>query len=181
MPTPTAYVLLFRGVGGATQLPVARLRAALTKAGFEAVATYINSGNAVVRSALAREEVVAKVTAVCKRQFGFDKAIFSLTATEWSGIIRKNPFPEATDPPKWLHAAVLAGKPPAGAVDALQRLGEAAGDRIAVVGKVAYIHTPRGFGTSKLAEKFDKTIGVVNTARNWNTVLNLMKLAGRAK
>ncbi len=37
MPT---YIILFRGVGGATQLPVAPLREALTKAGFENVATY---------------------------------------------------------------------------------------------------------------------------------------------
>ena len=42
----TAFVLLFRGVGGATQLPTAPLREALTEAGFENVATYINSGNA---------------------------------------------------------------------------------------------------------------------------------------
>ena len=50
----TAYILLFRGVGGATQLPVAPLRDALTGAGFENVATYINSGNAVLRSHLPR-------------------------------------------------------------------------------------------------------------------------------
>ena len=55
-----------------------------------------------------------------------------------------------------------------------------AGERIEVVGKVAYLHTPNGFGTSKLAEKFDKGIGVVNTARNWNTVLKLMELAEQA-
>ena len=175
------HILLFRGVGGATQLPVARLRATLTEAGFEGVTTYINSGNALVSSALAREEVIAKVAAICKREFGFEKAIFALTAKEWSAVIRKNPFPEATDPPKWLHAAVLAGRPKAADLAALNRLGEAAGDRIAVVGKVAYLHTPNGFGTSKLAEKFDKLIGVTNTARNWNTVLHLMKLAQRLK
>ena len=174
------YILLFRGVGGATQLPVARLRTALARAGFDDVTTYINSGNAVVRSALAREQVVETVAGVCKKEFGFEKAIFALTAKEWSDVIRKNPFPEATDKPKWLHAAVLASKPAAGAVEALRGIGETSGDRIAVVGKVAYLHTPRGFGTSKLAEKFDKRIGVTNTARNWNTVLNLMKLAERS-
>jgi uncharacterized protein (DUF1697 family) len=179
MAAPTVYILLFRGVGGATQLPVARLRAGLTKAGFESVATYINSGNAVLKSDLSRDDVVATVATVCRKQFGFEKAIFALTAKEWSGVIDRNPFTDATEPPKWLHAAVLAGKPAAADVAALQHLGEAAGDRIAVVGKVAYIHTPNGFGTSKLAEKFDNLIGVTNTARNWNTVLNLMKLAAQ--
>ena len=51
---------------------------------------------------------------------------------------------------------------------------------IEVVGNVAYLHTPDGFGTSKLAEKFDKGIGVVNSARNWNTVLKLMELVRKA-
>ncbi len=49
------------------------------------------------------------------------------------------------------------------------RLCQSGDERIEVVGKVAYLHTPDGFGTSKLAEKFDKGIGVPNTARNWNT------------
>jgi uncharacterized protein (DUF1697 family) len=180
MPASTVYILLFRGVGGATQLPVARLRTTLEKAGFESVTTYINSGNAVLRSTLSREEVVARVTSVCKTHFGFEKAIFALPAKEWSAVIKRNPFPDVTDPPKWLHAAVLAARPAAGAVEELQAFATN-GDRIAVVGKIAYLHTPNGFGTSKLAEKFDKGIGVANTARNWNTVLNLMKLVERAE
>ena len=36
MPAPlTTFLLLFRGVGGPVQLPVAQLREALTKAGFK--------------------------------------------------------------------------------------------------------------------------------------------------
>ena len=54
------------------------------------------------------------------------------------------------------------------------------GEGFEVIGKVAYIHTPNGFGTSKLAVKFDKGIGVPNTARNWNTVLKLAELADAA-
>ena len=42
---------------------------------------------------------------------------------------------------------------------------------------LCYLHSSHGFGTSKLAEKFDKGIGVVNTARNWNTVLKMHALA----
>lgn len=57
MSEKTVYIVLFRGVGGKTQLPVGPLREALSQAGFENVATYINSGNAVVKSALSREEV----------------------------------------------------------------------------------------------------------------------------
>ena len=51
------------------------------------------------------------------------------------------------------------------------------GEAIEVVGRVAYLHTPFGLGTSKLGEKFDRGIGVANTARNWNTVLKLSEIA----
>ena len=70
----TVYLILFRGVGGKTQLPVAALREKLTAAGFENVATYINSGNAIVRSRLNREKVIAKIAELCRVEFGFDKA-----------------------------------------------------------------------------------------------------------
>jgi hypothetical protein len=39
---------------------------------------------------------------------------------------------------------------------------------------------PDGFGRSKLGEKFDKGIGVVNSAWNWNTVLKLIELVRKA-
>ena len=178
-PAKTAYVLLFRGVGGATQLPTAPLREALTAAGFENVATYINSGNAVLRSESPRDVVIAKVAEICKDRFGFTKAILAPTLEEWSALIDNNPFPQAVATPKCLHAAVLAEEPTAEAVSRLRGLA-AAGEGIEAVGKVAYLHTPDGFGRSNLAEKFDKGIGVVNSARNWNTVLKLMELVRKA-
>jgi uncharacterized protein (DUF1697 family) len=172
----TVYVILFRGVGGATQLPVKPLREKLTEAGFEKVATYINSGNALLESDLARDKVVAKVAEICKREFGFDKDVYAVTRAEWATLIENNPFPEALDAPKFLHAAVLAAKPDAAKIEAL-RQAASPGERIEVVGEVAYLHTPNGFGTSKLAVKFDKGIGVPNTARNWNTVVRLGEMA----
>ncbi|MDP3896264.1 MAG: DUF1697 domain-containing protein [Mesorhizobium sp.] len=172
----TVYIILFRGVGGATQLPVKPLREKLAEAGFGKVATYINSGNAVLESALARAEVVAKVAEVCKAEFGFDKDIHAVTRAEWTKLIKANPFPDALAVPRFLHAAVLAGDPPEGAVEKLREVAKD-GERIEVVGRIAYLHTPNGFGTSKLAEKFDKGIGVPNTARNWNTVVKLGEMA----
>ncbi|QEH36580.1 hypothetical protein OJF2_51640 [Aquisphaera giovannonii] len=174
----TAYILLFRGVGGATQLPTASLREALSEAGFENVATYINSGNAVLRSGLAREKVIASVAKICEARFGFTKAIHAPTLAVWEALIAKNPFP-AFKEGKHLHAAVLAGDPTQEAIDRLRGHADV-GEAIEVVSRVAYLHTPNGFGRSKLGEKFDKWIGVENTARNWNTVLKLSELATKA-
>jgi uncharacterized protein (DUF1697 family) len=173
------YILLFRGVGGATQLPTGPLRAALSEAGFGNVATYINSGNAVLTSDWPAERVLAEVAEICTRRFGFRKDIHARTREEWAELIARNPFPEATAAPTTLHAAVLAQEPKPEHVEALCALAEG-GDRIAVAGRVAYLHTPDGFGTSRLAARFDKGLGVANTARNWNTVRRLMELADAA-
>ena len=182
----TTYLLLFRGVGGATKLPVGPLKEALTKAGFKDATTYISSGNALVRSALSREEAIAKVAAICKKKFAFDKAIFAPTAKQWAAVMNSNPFPKATATPSLLHAALLEGTPTPAAMKALLAVA-VEGEQLKVIEggpsarfggySVAYIHTPSGFGTSKLAAKFDKGLGVVNTARNWNSVLKLHEMA----
>lgn len=175
----TVFVVLFRGVGGATQLPAAPLREALTEAGFDGVATYINSGNAVVRSKLSRDKTVATIAKLCSERLGFDKAVHALDSDEWERLIAKNPFEVAERGGKFLHAAVLADDPPADRVAELEALATN-GDGFRVVGRVAYLSTPNGFSNSKLAARFDSRIGVPNTARNWNTVLKLNDLADKA-
>lgn len=50
-------------------------------------------------------------------------------------------------------------------------------EEVAVIGRVAYLDTPDGFGTSRLAAAVERTLEVAATARNWNTVLKLQALA----
>ncbi len=142
-PAKTAYILLFRGVGGATQLPTAPLREALAEAGFENVATYINSGNAVLRSHLSREAVIAAVAQICKARFGFTKAILAPTLQEWSALIDNNPFPQAIVRPTCLHAAVLAVNPAAEAVPRVRGFA-ADGEGIEVVANGPTCTPPTG-------------------------------------
>lgn len=170
------YLVLFRGVGGKTQLPTKPLREKLAAAGFENVSTYINSGNAIVRSALPRAKVIEQIAQLCRSEFGFDKAIFAPTLDEWRALIANNPFAKAANQtPTTVHAALLASPPSADSIERVRSYA-IAGEDIRVVEGVAYLHTPHGFGKSKMAAKFDAGIGVVNTARNWNTVLKLHEL-----
>ena len=173
---PVVDLILFRGVGGKTQLPVQTLREKLTAAGFENVATDINSDNAIVRSRLNRKQVIATIAELCRNHFGFDKAIFAPTLAEWDDLIAHNPLAKAAaNAPTTVHAAVLENTP---RLDNVERVRGCAvkGEEIEMVGSVAYLHTPHGFGASKLAAKFDAWIGVTNTARNWNTVRKLAEL-----
>ena len=173
---PTVYLILFRGVGGKTQLPVQVLREKLAKAGFENVATYINSGNAIVRSRLNRKKTIATVAEICRAEFGFEKAIFAPSLEEWDELIARNPFAkQASKSPTTVHAALLESAPKSEDVERV-RACAVKGEAIEVINGVAYLHTPNGFGRCKMAEKFDAWIGVVNTARNWNTVVKLAEL-----
>ena len=172
----TVYLILFRGVGGKTQLPVQALREKLTAAGFENVATYINSGNAIVRSRLNRKQVIATIAELCRKHFKFEKAIFAPTLAEWDDVISRNPFAKpAATAPTTVHAALLESAPKPEDVERIRSLA-VKGEDLKIIEGVAYLHTPNGFGRCKMAEKFDKWIGVTNTARNWNTVLKLAEL-----
>jgi len=175
------YILLFRGVGGKTQLPTRPLRDELAALGFENAGTYINSGNAYLKTATPRAEVLGLVANVCKKKFGFDKDIYVVSLAEWKKLIQNNPFPQAAvETPKYVHAAVLAKKPLAKDVEAVRSYA-VPGEELELVDKVAYLHTPFGFGASKFAAQFDRSIRVPNTARNWNSVLKLLELAEAAK
>jgi uncharacterized protein (DUF1697 family) len=176
MKQPAVYLILFRGVGGNTQLPTKPLREKLTAAGFEQVATYINSGNAIVHSRLSRNQVIGTIAELCLKHFAFDKAIFARTLAEWDGLISRNPFTKAAArAPATVHAALLERVPKEADLDRIHAQA-VKGEDIRVIGNIAYLHTPNGFGTCKMAQKFDKWIGVTNTTRNWNTVLKLAEL-----
>ena len=117
----TVYLILFRGVGGKTQLPVQALREKLTEAGFENVATYINSGNAIVRSRLSRKKVISTIAELCCAEFGFQKAIFAPTLSEWDDLIAPNPFAKAAaNAPTTVHAALLESAPRAEDVERIR-------------------------------------------------------------
>jgi uncharacterized protein (DUF1697 family) len=175
----TIYLILFRGVGGKTQLPTQALREKLIKAGFENVATYINSGNAIVRSRMNRKNVIATVAALCRKHFDFDKAIFAPTLAEWDALIARNPFTKAAaSAPTTVHVVLLESAPRAEDIERI-RACAVRGEDIKVIEGVAYLHTPHGFGASRMREKFDQWIGVTSTARNWNTTRKLAEL-GRA-
>lgn len=176
MKPETIFIVLFRGVGGATQLPTKPLREALEKAGFGKVSTYINSGNAVLSSTLDAGRTHAKIAEISKRDFGFEKDIMLVSQPDWAWLIEENPFPEVVDEPTTLHAFVLQTRPAESAVEALQaRLSPP--ERLHVRENFLYLHVPKGFSASKLPPVIDRVLGTVSTARNWRTVLALAKLA----
>lgn len=171
------YIVLFRGVGGATKLPVKELQPALTEAGFRHVRTYIASGNVVLASELDAGAVQAGVAKTVKEKLAFTKAVMVLSRKEWATVVKQNPFPQALRIPRTLHAFILEAKPPAEIVKALQEQASAGSEQVAVRGKTLYLYTPDGFGASQMGPAVEKALRARTTARNWNTVTRLLQIA----
>lgn len=173
------WIVLFRGVGGATQLPVARLRQVLGEGGFSGTATYINSGNAVLDSPWDMAATKARIAGIVADEFGFTKEIMLVSREDWRRVIADNPFPEAVARPTTLHVFVLAGTV---APDAMAVLRDRArNEALHLCGNILYLHVPDGFSTSMLPPVLDRILGTPTTARNWRTVLALDGLAGAAR
>jgi len=174
----TVYVALLRGinVGGSHSLPMQALRNLLARVGCDDVRTYVQSGNAVFRSAEDANQLRGSIQTAISEQFGFAPYVCLLTIDEYRSIVAANPFPDAVDTPKYLHVCFLIGTADSPDLDALESLRSST-ERYELSANALYLHAPDGIGRSKLAAKVDKCLGVETTGRNWRTVTKLSALA----
>lgn len=172
------YIALFRGinVGGNHPLPMKTLVAILEDLGAQNVKTYIQSGNAVFEhDQTDAARLSAQISAEIKRRCGFEPHALLVERADIERAIKENPFPEAVDAPKTLHAGFLAAAPAKPRLDELDRI-KLDGERFQLIGKVFYLHAPEGVGRSKLATSAEKLLGVPMTVRNWNTVCKIWEM-----
>jgi uncharacterized protein (DUF1697 family) len=175
----TTCIVLLRGinVGGHHKVPMKDLTALLEKDGFTDVRTYIQSGNVVLRSASAdTARVGARIGALVLKRHGFEPKVLVLTRADLERAAKGNPFPEADRMPQFVHLFFLAERPKKPDVAALEAI-KTKTERFTLIGQVLYLHTPDGFGTSKLAVRAERLLGVDATARNWRTVTTLREMA----
>ncbi len=173
------YVALLRGVnvGGSHMLPMKDLKLLFEQNGCISVRTYIQSGNVVFQSAISDAGRLAKqVAAAVSKGRGFEPRVLVLTRSELARAAANNPFPEAEGNPKSVHLFFLADPAKNANLKSMEAL-RARSERFALKGKVLYLHTPDGFGTSKLAARAERLLGVEATARNWRTVTTLLDMA----
>ncbi len=180
------WIVLLRGVnvGGNNKLPMKDLSALLESLELSDIKTYIQSGNVVFRGPKGpASKLATTIAAAIEDTFDFRPAVIAISKEDFARAAEANPFREAEQEQdrKTLHLFFLgesAGK--AGKLDM-----DAAGldsvktpsERWQRIGSVFYLHTPEGFGNSKLATKMERYLGVPATARNWRTVCALRELA----
>jgi uncharacterized protein (DUF1697 family) len=173
-----AWVALLRGVnlGARNKVPMAGLRSLMADIGAEDVKTYVQSGNVVFRSALARGQLVRRIEGEISARFGVDADVVLCTKAELARVVAGNPFADGEADPKRLHVTFLAAAPERGRVAELK--GEQfEPDRFHVTRAAVYLHTPDGYGRTKLSNAyFERKLGVRATTRNWRTVTTLAEL-----
>lgn len=171
-----ARVGLWRAVNlaGHNKVSMADLRATLTRLGFMNPRTVLQSGNAVFGSSLTPRVLEATLEAEGRAELSLDTAVLVRTAAEWEAIIDANPFvKEAQGDPSHLLVMCLKGRPKPG-VRAVLRQAIKGRERFHLEERQVYIVYPDGIGRSKLTMTIiEKALGVVGTARNWNTVMKV--------
>jgi uncharacterized protein (DUF1697 family) len=175
----TTWIALFRGinVGGNNPLPMKTLPALMEKCGCTDAKTYIQSGNVVFRSSVSRAETLAaRIGKAVEESHGFRPLVLLLTDKELARAVAGNPYPEAEKTPQWVHLFFLAETPEKPDLARLKGL-QANGEAFTLKGRVFYLHTPAGFGTSKLAAVVARALGVDTTARNWRTCQEVLAMA----
>ena len=177
--TGATWIALLRGVNvGGHRLPMAELREELSALGLglENVRTYIASGNVVFdASPEGACQLAAALPERIEARFGFTPRLLVLSADDLRRAMEANPFAEADEAPKSVHLYFLAGRPKSPDAHGLDELCGPT-ERWHLEDRVFYLHTPDGFGRSKLAEKAERLLGVDATARNWRTVTKLREM-----
>jgi uncharacterized protein (DUF1697 family) len=138
------------------------------------VATYVNSGNLVLVPAGPVAAVGPGLSDALTAELGFEVYVLTRTLTEWDAIVERLPFPEeASSDPSHLVLYCWDGAP-----DTSFDPAPYGNETVAFAGHEMYAYFPDGIGRSKLTlPLLEKSVGRRGTARNWNTVLALHRLA----
>jgi uncharacterized protein (DUF1697 family) len=173
------HIALLRGinVGSNHRIGMAELRELLAANGFEDPRTLLASGNVVLGSRKRPATVARELNALIRERFGFDIGIVVRSRDELAAVVADNPLGDVDGEPKNLHVVFLSGTPDAAEAE---RLAAAVTDpeRLVVRGSEIYVWYANGMQGSPAAKLLtDARLGVIPTARNWNTVLKLLELA----
>ncbi len=174
-------IALLRGInlGSRNRVSMPDLRRALGEAGYEDVATLVQSGNIVLTSAKKPKTLEREISKLVLDEFGVESATVVRTRHEMAAVIARNPIPDGPSIPKLFQVTFFPGELDPAAVERLLAQ-DLSPERVEVIGREAYAWHPEGIQRSKLARELGKALGGDGTARNWNTVTKLVELADSA-
>lgn len=173
-------VVLLRGINLAkkNRISMPGLRAALERAGYGRVETYLQSGNVIVTGAGSGSDelIAADVHRKIKEVFGLDITVLVRTRDELAEVVARNPLAKVATNPRRYIVTFLTSEPPPGFADDLASV--ATQEPFAIIGREVYSWHPDGVGRTPLWERLaSRSLRVAATSRNWATVTRLLAMA----
>ncbi|UJH66255.1 DUF1697 domain-containing protein [Allomuricauda sp. SCSIO 65647] len=173
------YTVLLRGinVSGKKSIKMVDLRSSLEKKGFDAVQTYIQSGNIVFKTDNKKiAELEEGIKKLIFEDFGFDVPVLVKTAKDLKSILRHNPFSKEENT-KQLFFVLLRQPPSKLLVDEFNEL-KFEGEDFHITDACVYLNCKIGYGKAKLNNNLiEKKLKVEATARNLRTMQKLIEMA----
>jgi len=172
-------VLLLRGinVGPRNRIAMPSLRERLTAAGFEDVRTYVQSGNVVLSSDAAPDELARQCERLVEEEYALSIDVLARTRDELAEVVQRNPLAEVALDPKRYQVRFCSAEPDPELVQRLSALATPS-ERLVAAGRELYAWHPDGVARSRLwAELGGRRLGVTATSRNWRTVTTLLAMA----
>ncbi|PWA04759.1 DUF1697 domain-containing protein [Flavobacterium psychrotolerans] len=178
----TTHLALLRGinVSGHNMIKMEALKTTLEAIGFQNVHTYIQSGNVFVDS----DEVnPAKVGFLIKQEifkvFGHEVPVVVIGREDLEACFRNNPFlKEAAIDTKKLYVAFVSAALRSDSINDL-KISQFKPDEASIDASRIYIKYVIGAGKTRFDQKYiEKKLNVTATIRNWNTVMQLLKMYG---
>ena len=172
--------MLLRGInlGASRRVRMESLRELLGSAGHGDVRTYVQSGNVVLESSLGPERLETVLEQQLAAGLGFDVDVFVRTPSELRAVLGRDPLgSQAGDRSRYLVTFLREPLDPERA--ARLTAVDFSPERLAVHRRELYSWHPGGVGRSELAKQLsERSLGATATARNWNTLEQLLALAG---
>jgi uncharacterized protein (DUF1697 family) len=152
------------------------LREVLEGHGYGDVRTHLQSGNILLSSPLPPRKLEAKLEQQLAQGLGLEVRVLVRTRAELAEVVSRDPLGKvATDTSRYL-VSFLSKRLPARVARELEAadIGPA---QLVIDGRELYAWYPDGVQRAQLAKLLaDDRLGVVSTARNWNTVTKLLEL-----
>ncbi len=175
------YIAFLRGinVGGNKIIKMALLKDMLEKLGFDKVATYIQSGNAVFQSKSAdTANLAAQLADAIKATFGFEVIVFLKSLPELKTIMALNPYADKPlQPEERIYFTLLSGQPLEEKWVAMVQKNESI-DEVTLQYDVAYLYCRGGYNRTFFSNSFfEKQLKLSATTRNLETLAKIVELA----
>ena len=171
----THWLALFRGInhGDTDDVPMERLKTALSEKGLEEVRWHGRVGNVAFSSASTSTELEEIIKKTIAAEFQVRPRVVLIEKESFQNIVEENPFGDA--PPENVHVYFLRRSPVQPNFQQMERF-KATDEQWVLTDLALYLFTPDEFRKSQLAVRAERLLGVRCLPRTWAEVSEIRSL-----